>query len=49
MAPGTAAPLWEAHLVTNTARGGRSLLLFRNEHALGDGVALNQALTLTPS
>ena len=42
---GTAAPLWELHLVANTARGGRSLLLFRNEHALGDGVALNQVLS----
>ena len=40
---GAAAPLWELHLVTNTAQGGRSLLLFRNEHALGDGIALNQA------
>lgn len=32
---GTDAPLWECHLVTNTARGQRSMLFFRVEHALG--------------
>jgi hypothetical protein len=40
---GAGAPLWEVHAVRNTG-GGRSMLLFRIEHAIGDGVALNQVL-----
>ena len=38
---GADAPLWEVHAVRNTG-GGRSMLFFRLEHAIGDGVALNQ-------
>ena len=38
---GAGAPLWEVHAVRNTG-GGRSMLFFRLEHAIGDGVALNQ-------
>ena len=40
---GANAPLWEVHMVRNTASGGRSMLLFRVDHAIGDGIALNQA------
>lgn len=53
---GTGAPLWEVHMISNKQValegsidgprwGGRSMLFFRVEHALGDGIALNQALT----
>lgn len=38
------APQWEVHAVRNTG-GGRSMLFFRLEHAIGDGVALNQVLS----
>ena len=40
------APLWEVHAVRNTG-GGRSMLFFRLEHAIGDGVALNQVPSRT--
>ena len=41
---GAGAPLWEVHTVRNTG-SGRSMLFFRIEHAIGDGVALNQVLS----